>query len=392
MSLQKELTAALKKLERERGLPFPPWRVTPQLEVVVQQTDEDEAEYPADFLEAECEGRSKKDRATAVREAAEGLGAMLDEPPGTVRFESSWSGQLSLLPRGLLAQLGKRLITRRVAPGITFDLALDDELSRWLEQRVGVKKVSTRTDDELLDAVMKWMRARVEVARLGKGAFVVKGHFAQVALLDLAKLKPPKLTGAPVALVHGFQVLFAGDQDPAALERIVAHALDTLGREHGPLVAEGKLLRWADGAWRAWLPPKEHPVRAQAVALVRRALETQYRQQEALLGCRDPDVAFAPVHQLTDGLTVSRWVEGRDALLPLTDAYTLVPREGDAVLLGGAALKKLLEGGLGALVVYDGDELLAPLRLTLSRFPTARELREAQPTPWQPDPRACWFM
>jgi hypothetical protein len=328
-----------------------------------------------------------------VLAAARDIGRLLDEPPDSMTFNPRWAEQLSLMPRALQVELGFRVVSHPVADGVRFDLTLSDENLRWLEQRVGVPDPTARTEPELLDAVWKWMRPRVALDPLEKGAFVARGMFAQVALVDLAALKPPKLKGAPVALIHGFDVLFAGADDGPALTRIATRALETIGRENGPLVAEGRLLRQVDGAWQTWLPPGAIPVaRAAASALLRRALETQYRQQEMLLGPRDPSVVFAPVHQLTDELTVSRWVEGRDALLPMTDAYTLVPREGDAVLLGGAALVRLLTLGLGALVSFDGQTPLAPARLTVDRFPTREELAAAQPEAWRPDPLECWFV
>jgi hypothetical protein len=102
-------------------------------------------------------------------------------------------------------------------------------------------------------------------------------------------------------------------------------------------------------------------------------------------------MTFAPVHRLPGGLTTARWVEGERVVLPLTDAYTLVPTKGDAMLLAGSAMLELVKLGCLSGMAYNDEELLSPMRLVAERFPTTAERKKVQPARFVPDALTCWY-
>jgi hypothetical protein len=204
----------------------------------------------------------------------------------------------------------------------------------------------------------------------------------------------PRVKGAPVAVrLGGITLSFAGDDDLVVLERLVNAALQTLRGGGGPLVGDGRLLRRGkDGQWASWLPPREAATaRGAAIELLRLGLEQQYDHHARLLAHRLPDMTFAPVHRLPGGLTTARWVEGERVVLPLTDAYTVVPTKGDAMLLAGSAMLELVKLGCLSGMAYNDEELLSPMRLVAERFPTTAERKKVQPARFVPDALTCWY-
>jgi len=242
------------------------------------------------------------------------------------------------------------------------------------------------TFDELYAKAVENLRARSKAPfeKPAPGVFVSPYHdsldASRIVLTDA--ILALELKGQPVALAPTHDILLVtGDQDDDGLVAISGWGEEALlePRAHCAVA-----MRLEDGAWKPWLPPREHPSWAKFRVLALQTMASAYTRQkevlDALLEANGHDIFVAGLRafrsQRGDIFTACAWTAGVEALLPQTDRidFVRVPPGGDTDTAEiWSTTFEVARKVVGSLMEASGD---VPERWRVRGFPSPEQLEQ----------------
>lgn len=200
--------------------------------------------------------------------------------------------------------------------------------------------------------------------------------------------RTPVGKGDPVVLLPTpHHVLVTGSEDEDGLFGLGRVARRTLERRG---IFCGRSLRWHDGGWRAWLPPRSHSAYVNLRLLAAVSERDEYAMQELgsarIARAKGPGVRLEPLLVGMAALggeprTYTSWRSGRASALPKADG--IVFRRGTETL--GIATWEKAQGVLGTEME---EQPVYPKRWLVSAFPADWQLSQLGLEPFEPGAQA----
>ncbi len=269
---------------------------------------------------------------------------------------STWHGIRDLRRAPPSSPLERRVI----AEGLVVDLVFDTPTHSF---EIGASSLHTwgvSFEEALQDALDALARRSVEWTRYGKGVWAARvgdSYDAARLLLLEDRLRLPT-DGRPIALLPSKDLLLlTGEADSKGLD-----FMTRVGEQALKSGAKGSfaVLCHADGEWRRWRPPADHPLATRLGMMEREARRRAYAAQAAVmieLGQSDVRIAALEVRLTLDGpQTRARFPESGTALLPAADVW--LAKDGD----------RAIEMSMAEVLKHAGDRAQLVVELDPPRF------------------------